>query len=170
MCGPHYQRAQKYGDPEARGPLREDTLKWLRETIERLEREPTDDCVVHPFHKRNGGYGFTRINGRKITMCRAVLVLTGRQPTQHTLHSCDNPPCVNPRHVRAGTALENAADRERSGHTAHGAQIPQFRLSDDQVREIRASLETHKEIAARLGVHPTTVSQIRRGLRRQRVQ
>lgn len=170
MCRAHYQRNAKYGDPEARGPLRGKTADWLRKEIARLELHPTDECVTHPFHTKNGGYGFVTIDAKRLTMCRGVLLLTGQPLAAHTRHSCGNPPCINPRHIRPGTAAENAADRERHGRTAHGAQIPQFKLSDDQVREIRASSETHAEIGARLGVHPTTVSQIRRGLRRQRVK
>ena len=33
----------------------------------------------------------------------------------YVLHSCDNPPCINPKHLRAGTHAENVADMVSRG-------------------------------------------------------
>jgi hypothetical protein len=85
------------------------------------------------------------------------------------LHSCDNPRCVNPAHLRAGTALENSQDaRERHrgigaprGH-ANGAS----KLTEDDVRHIRRLLAagvSQHEVARQHGVSQSTVSDIRHG-------
>lgn len=106
-------------------------------------------------------------------MHRAALILVGRKPAGrggHTRHLCGNDRCVNPSHIVAGTAKENADDRERHGRTARGEKIPQYKLSDDDVREIRSNTESNKVIAERFGIHPTTVGQIRNGKRRQHVK
>src|SRR5574343_557980 len=53
-------------------------------------------------------------------------------------HSCDNPPCCNPAHLFLGTSADNVADMVRKGRGAKGKRLPHTKLSDEQVREIRA--------------------------------
>ena len=38
----------------------------------------------------------------------------------NVLHSCDNPRCVNPEHLRQGTQADNARDASIRGRTANG--------------------------------------------------
>lgn len=95
-------------------------------------------------------------------------------------HTCDNPPCCNPRHLLTGTQADNVADRvargrsatgERSGaHTKpssvrRGSRHSQARLTEADVERIRVRLangEVHREIARDYGVARTTVTAIRR--------
>ena len=82
----------------------------------------------------------------------------------YVLHSCDNPPCVNPAHLSLGTQADNIADMMRKGrHGRYVATVDQYgnaRLTSAKVIEIRAraaSGETVTAMAPDYGVHPETV-------------
>lgn len=53
------------------------------------------------------------------------------------LHKCDVPCCVNPDHLFLGTSTENNADRDRKNRQGKGEQLPQSKLTEKQVLEIR---------------------------------
>lgn len=84
------------------------------------------------------------------------------------LHRCDNPPCVNPGHLRLGTQADNMRDmvskgRDRKAH----------KLTDGQVRELRrkrAAGALLEQLAAEFGVRISTVSRIASGKARKRVR
>lgn len=83
------------------------------------------------------------------------------------LHSCDNPPCVNPEHLRLGTRLDNARDREGRGRGASekrsGERNGRHRLTEAQVRVIRNSTRPLRALAEEFGVGHSTVRAVRTG-------
>lgn len=85
------------------------------------------------------------------------------------MHICDNPPCVNPAHLRLGTIGDNNRDRSNKGRGREnrqwGADNPNARLREDDARAIIAALragETQTAIATRFAVKQPQVSRIAR--------
>ena len=79
----------------------------------------------------------------------------------YALHSCDNPACFLPAHLRWGTHSENMQDK-----ALRGERRINLKLTPEQVTEIRHALsggETCTSIGRRYGVHQVTVSRIKSG-------
>ena len=84
---------------------------------------------------------------------------------RHVLHTCDNPPCVNPAHLFLGDPKANAVDRNRKGRAAptDGENNGRSLLTWADVREIREGYEkgrTQASLGAEYGVWPTTIGLI----------
>lgn len=82
------------------------------------------------------------------------------------LHRCDNPGCVNPRHLFLGTVADNNRDRDQKGRTANGLTGRAQKLTAADVRTVvhlYASGVSQEKMAPRFGVAQTTISAILRG-------
>jgi hypothetical protein len=76
------------------------------------------------------------------------------------LHKCDVTGCVNPDHLFIGMPADNSADMVRKERQARGEDFDR-KLTEQDVREIRASTDTHEALAARYGVNQATIGEIR---------
>lgn len=74
-----------------------------------------------------------------------------------------------PENLAWKTRAENHADKVRHGTHRRGEDHYACRLSDSQVREIRASLENAVIVGARYGMSPAYVRNIRKGRARKHV-
>jgi hypothetical protein len=85
-------------------------------------------------------------------------------------HKCDNPPCVNPRHLFVGTVADNSLDmvmkgRSTKGRRLHsGASNGRSKLSWEIVEKIRGEYAkgnaSQHEIAQKYGITQTAISRI----------
>lgn len=78
-------------------------------------------------------------------------------------HRCDIPLCVNPSHLFLGTPMDNQRDKIKKGRQAKGAKSGTPKLTEQDIREIRAASGSQQSIADRYGCSQVRVSQIKRG-------
>jgi hypothetical protein len=133
----------------------------------RVDQTGGDDACWTWTNKRTGqpakSYGRFKVNAVLHRVHRLSWELTyGPIPEGLVVcHHCDNPICVNPRHLFLGTTQDNSIDMVRKGR--HARNLPVYRgeansqskLTDDGVRAIRrryAAGETERDLAAAYGV------------------
>lgn len=73
------------------------------------------------------------------------------------LHSCDNPPCCNPGHLRDGTQSQNVRDSVERGRFRGNAKLTPAQVA--YVREMRGK-RAARVLAAELGVCFSAVSHV----------
>lgn len=124
------------------------------------------------------GYGNFTINNKPVLAHRFAYELCygAIEPGMQICHRCDNPKCVNPRHLFQGTPKENTQDciskgrkttcpGEKNGMFGKiGERSPSAKLTNEKVLEIRriyAAKELFQtEIAAKFGITQGLVSAV----------
>jgi hypothetical protein len=130
-----------------------------------------DECWVWQRSVAGEGYGQIKLTKeRRQTYAHRVAyeLAYGELPQgKQVCHSCDNPPCVNPRHLFVGSSHDNHQDMKRKGRHLFGEKNGNSVLTEQKVREILALLPfvPQWDLATRYGVAPITISRISRGLR-----
>jgi hypothetical protein len=133
--------------------------------------EKSEGCWLWTGGTNDKGYGkYHPAHGGSIYAHRFVYeLLKGKIPAgMQVMHSCDNPRCVRPDHLRVGTPSENMQDSVAKGR--HRYVLPQIlgperapnrKLSWKNVVWLRKPSEreeSHQQIAERYGVTRETVS------------
>lgn len=126
-------------------------------------------------YQRTKGYGSFRSKGRKWRANRLALIISsGRDEAKlHALHSCDNPPCCNPSHLRWGTHSENMQDLvrnmdwlEKTSSRWRQSGVSKRRLLPTQVSYIRLLIEggySNRVIASWYCVSRSAISALKIG-------
>lgn len=84
-------------------------------------------------------------------------------PDMRVLHSCDNPPCVNPDHLSLGTPKDNSEEMVERCRNQRGETRWNAKLCDEAVIAIRQSDATLEELAQLYGVSFQSVSDAKNG-------
>ena len=133
----------------------------------KVDVQGPDDCWNWQASKCKG-YGQFGFKGRNIRANRFVWYLhTGEFPPEGmcVCHTCDNPACVNPKHLFLGTQQENLSDMDDKGRrvnppTAKPAwSLRQAKLVDSFIK--RNGYGSARFIARWLGVSKATIHRMR---------
>lgn len=165
-CNRHYLKWWNHGDPL--GGIDYKLAPTLAERM--LQHAPglgreTDECIEWLGAKDHRGYGTVTFDGVTRRAHRVSLGLAiGRdvEPGLSVLHSCDNPPCINPRHLSEGTQLENVADAMERGRWAVGSRAASAKLTEEIVMDIlsRSPKPRPRDIAEELGIDSATACRV----------
>lgn len=101
-----------------------------------------NDCLMWPYAKNRQGYGYVKVNGKDVSVHRLICRRAHGDPpveSMHAAHSCGRGSlgCVNPRHLRWATRLENDSDKDKHGTRLRGEKSPVSKLKLSDVRKIR---------------------------------
>lgn len=164
LCTAHYAKWRKYGDPTV---VKQRQLHGLT-LQERFEANvsKSDGCWEWTGYRDPNGYG--RLNvGLKPVLAHRISWQLNRHKlkgSQFVLHKCDNPPCVRPDHLFIGSQADNLADKMRKKRHRYGVSIGtahgRCKLTEEQVREIRAWNGPSRVIAEKFGISQSNASDI----------
>jgi DNA-binding XRE family transcriptional regulator len=125
-----------------------------------------DNCWEWQAGDDGSGYGLFHFQGKQRRAHRVSWMLWhGKVPNgMFVCHHCDNPSCVNPRHLFLGTAADNSIDKMRKGR--HKSPWP-CRFNSSQIAEIRKTYTekqvTQEQLAQKYSVSVSTINRIVRG-------
>lgn len=135
-------------------------------------------CIVHPGPYNNKGYaskqafrlGINKIWGAHVLAWIDANNMLPTKDKPFILHYCDNPPCIEESHLWAGTNQDNVNDMVSKNRQTHGERNGMFKLTTQQVEEIREKYATDKyfqyELATEYRVTSQTISRIVNRVRR----
>ncbi len=114
-------------------------------------------------------YGHMRLGNRHSVAAHRIAykIYYLQDPAESlVLHICDNTICVNPLHLFLGTQQENVDDMRRKKRHAHGHKVPQCKLTESQVTDIRTNYRPRKQgvsmyaFAEKYNVTPATIHRV----------
>lgn len=126
------------------------------------------DCIVNNTRKDDWGYSlvYCSVERKMKREHRVVFLAHNGYLPEVVMHTCDNPPCVNPNHLVPGTHALNAKDRKEKGRNGKidGELHPRAKITNEQAKEMRRLYALGEldqtQIGNLFGIKQRTVSNI----------
>lgn len=157
----------------ARGFYKKRGQPWtVKRLLARTEKD-NNGCLNWIGSSRNkAGYAGLCIDKTGVLVSRFIMELIHgekRIKDVNVLHECDNPKCINPRHLYLGTQAQNAADMvargrhaRMTGQRGERCVFAKLRATDiPGIRELLSNGAHPKVIAKSYGVSRMAISLIR---------
>lgn len=129
------------------------------------------NCMEHGQIGNAGGYGAQWYKGKTYYAHRVAYVKANDVSIESieglmVRHTCDNPKCINPKHLVIGTRQDNMDDMVARGRQVKGTVQHLSVLTEDLVLEIRARYKPRckingtRALAKEFGIGTSTVSSV----------
>ena len=135
-----------------------------------------DDCIEFKGYKNKGGYGRKGVGSKtflahRLAYCESKNIDIKDIDGLVVMHTCDNPPCINPVHLVLGTQKENIYDMMKKGRNGFrpnpkmGEENGFAKLKSDDVLRIRemVKFKSQREVGKIFGVSRSQIGNIARG-------
>jgi hypothetical protein len=138
-------------------------LNTYQKFIERIDCEGgLNACWPWLSSKYTTGYGRFKYKHKEYLAHRfAYAFFWDKQleTIQVVMHTCDNPSCCNPLHLKAGTQLENMKDKMAKGRFSNGIRKNKNNKPHNslQIKQLHLEGHTNQEIAKIIKCHRHTV-------------
>jgi hypothetical protein len=140
----------------------------------KYQPEPTTGCWLWTAATKEHGYGVIGLGSRSEGTIKAhrlsYILHKGQIPEgKIVMHTCNNPSCVNPDHLVAGTHKDNSgymvANNRHKMPDNNGEKSPAAKITEAQAKEVLEAYPSRKKgtgtaLAKKLGVHKSTIYQI----------
>jgi len=142
---------------------------WQVRFKAKVDERGKDECWPWKANSDKDGYGLLSVwgdapVGERRAHRLAWILKHGPIPKgMRVLHTCDNPPCCNDRHLFLGTNADNTHDSMRKGRFVFGSKNGVAKLTEETVVLIRQLFKDgycRKRLARKFDVSKSLIAQI----------
>jgi hypothetical protein len=137
----------------------------LNDFIDQATAHRGDECLFWPFYRNRWGYAQAGEGYQSRLVNRIVCErMHGPPPLgAHAGHTCGRGQegCVSGGHLEWQTPQQNSDDKNVRGVMARGERQGGSKLTENQVKEIRASLVRYETLSAKYGISIAQISRIK---------